>query len=81
MPAHGIFNIIKDLNIHKKAQELAVKILELKKQSRKLNSNISKLEAELGSIYDSEGVDCLEIDMGLLVRRKKENGWEWIIEI
>lgn len=73
--------VIEDLNIHKKSQELAVKILEYKKQSRKLNSSISKLEAELGSIYDNEGVDCLEIDMGLLVRRKKENGWEWIIEI
>lgn len=73
--------VIDNLNIHKKAQELAVKILDMKKQSRKLNSNISKIEAELGSIYDSEGVDCLEIDMGLLVRRRTEQGWEWIIEI
>lgn len=32
-------------------------------------------------IYDSEKIDSLEIEMGMLTRRKLENGYEWIIEI
>ena len=43
--------------------------------------NIKKLEKELEEIFDNANVDELEIDMGLLVRRKKENGYEWLIEV
>ena len=33
-------------------------------------------------IFENAGIDCLEIEIGMLVRRKKENGeYEWIIEI
>lgn len=73
--------VIDEINIHKKAQELAVKILEMKKQKRSLDSSIAKVEKELERIYDNVGVDCLETEMGMLVRRKKENGYEWLIEI
>lgn len=70
-----------EINIHKKAQELALKILEMKKQKRGIDAAIIKVEKELEKIYDHAGVDCLEVEMGMLVRRKIENGYEWLIEI
>ncbi len=74
--------VISEINIHKKAQELAARILEMKKQKRGLDNAITKIEKELESIYDNAGVDCLEVEMGLLVRRRKESGgYEWLIEI
>ena len=73
--------VINELNIHKKAQGLAEKILSLKKQKRSLDVSVAKLEKELGNLYDSVQIDCLEIEMGMLVRRKKETGVEWVIEI
>ena len=36
---------------------------------------------ELEKIYDIADTNALEIEMGVLVRRKKENGYEWVIEI
>ena len=73
--------VIREINIHVKSQELAQKILEFKKQKRGVEKNIKKLEKELEEIFDNANVDELEIDMGLLVRRKKENGYEWLIEV
>ena len=73
--------VIEELNVHKKAQELAVRILELKKQQRAIEKAIHKVERELGNVYDSVESDALEIEMGLLVRRKKGDGYEWVIEI
>lgn len=73
--------VIEEINVHKKAQNLAGRILELKKQKRGIDQAIAKVERELEQIYDNLGIDCLEIEMGLLVRRKKENGYEWLIEI
>lgn len=73
--------VIDEINVHKKAQELATKILGLKKQRRGIDSAVLKVEKELEKIYDNAGVDCLEVEMGMLVRRKTEQGYEWIIEI
>jgi len=73
--------VIDELNIHKKAQELAVRILELRKQQRSIERSVRKVERELEKIYDSVETDALEIEMGLLVRRRKENSYEWVIEI
>ena len=74
-------SVMDEINIHKKAQQLAGRILELKKQKRGLDKNIEKLEGELNEIFQAEKIDCLEIEMGLLVRRKTEAGIEWVIEI
>ena len=61
---------------------MASKILEFKKQKRGIDAAIRKVEKELERIYDNAGIDCLEVEMGLLVRRKIENGgYEWLIEI
>lgn len=73
--------VIDELNVHKKAQELAVRILELRKQQRSIERSVHKAERELEKIYDSVDADALEIEMGLLVRRRKENSYEWVIEI
>ncbi len=73
--------VLDEINIHKKAQELASKILEMKKQKRGIDAAIGKVEKELEKIYDNAGVDCLEVEMGMLVRRRTEKGYEWLIEI
>lgn len=73
--------VLDEINIHKKAQELASKILEMKKQKRGIDAAILKIEKELEKIYDNAKVDCLEVEMGILVRRKTEKGYEWLIEI
>lgn len=73
--------IVDELNVHKKAQDLAGKILEMKKQKRSIDASILKIEKELEKLFDHIGVDCMEIELGILVRRKKEEGYEWLIEI
>lgn len=73
--------ITDNLNIHTRAQNLAAKIVEFKKQERGIRRSIQKTEKELERIFDDEKKDSLELDMGILVRRKTENGWEWMIEL
>lgn len=74
--------VYDEINIHKKANAIAAKILEYKKQKRGIDKNIERLEDDLQNIFENAGIDCLEIEIGMLVRRKKENGeYEWIIEI
>lgn len=73
--------VINELNIHKKAQELAEKILEMRKQKRGLDLSIAKMERELDKLYDAADTDCIEIEMGMLVRKKSGNNVEWVIEI
>ena len=71
----------EEMNIHTKAQELAGKIFECKKQKRAIDNDIHKLERELGTLFDSHGIEFLELPMGILTRRKSEKGVEWVIEI
>lgn len=73
--------VYEEINIHKKVQENASRILELKKQKRGIDKNIEKLEKEMETAFDNAGIDCLEIEMGLLIRRKIQQGYEWIIQI
>lgn len=73
--------VLDEINIHKKAQELANRILEMKKQKRGIDAAILKVEKELEKIYDNANIDCLEVEMGMLVRRRTEHGYEWLIEI
>ena len=73
--------VYDELNVHVKAQELARSIVELRKQKRGIDKSIAKIEKELMILYDNAGVDCMETDWGLLVRRPKEGGVEWVIEL
>lgn len=74
--------VYEEINVHKKAQELAERILDMKRQKRKLDKSIQNIEWELEKVFDSAQVQCMEIEIGLLVRRKLEGGgYEWLIEI
>ncbi len=70
-----------EINVYSKAQEIATKIIEVKKQRRSLDKTISKYERELGALFDSQNVDSMEIEIGVVCRRKTENGLEWFIEL
>lgn len=73
--------VYEEINIHKQTEKLAQRIVDLKKQKRGLDKSIYKTETELQKIFDNAGIDCLEIEMGMLVRRKTEAGYEWLIEL
>lgn len=73
--------IYEEINVHRKAQELAAKLLEFKKQRRGIDKNVRKLEDELTEIFNNAAVDCMEIDMGLLCRKRKDDRYEWVIEL
>lgn len=73
--------VYEEINIHKQTEKLAQRIVDLKKQKRGLDKSIYKMETELQKIFDNAGIDCLEIEMGMLVRRKTEAGYEWLIEL
>ncbi len=73
--------VFEELNIGKRVQGITAKILEMKKQKRGIDKNIGKLEQELERIFDENGIDCIEVEFGMLVRRKKQQGYEWVVEI
>lgn len=73
--------VYQELNIHAQVQELAEKIVEFKRQKKGIDKSIEKVEKELNTIFNHAGIDCMDVSMGMLVRRKKENGYEWVIEI
>ncbi len=70
-----------EMNIYSKAQEIVAKILELKKQRRGIDKTISRHEKELGDIFDQQGIEAMEIEMGVMCRRRTQEGTEWFIEI
>ena len=73
--------VYEELNVHNRIQELADKLLELKKQKKGIEKSVVKAEKELSNIFDSSNIDCAEIEMGILSRRRSENGYEWTIAI
>lgn len=73
--------VYEEINIHKRTEELAGKLVELKKQKRGIEKNIKRQEEELTRIFDQAQIDSLEIDMGTLIRQKKTEGYEWSIAL
>lgn len=73
--------VLEEVNIHKNAQAIAMRILEQKKQRRAIDKAIGKLESQLEKIFEDSGIQELELEMGLLVRKKVGDKSEWIIEI
>ena len=73
--------VFDELNINRRVQDITGRILEMKKQKRGIDKNIVRLEHELETIFDEAGIDCLEVEFGMLVRRKKERGYVWVVEI
>ena len=70
-----------EINTISKAQEIAEKMMELRKQKRNLEKSIKKCEQELGTIFDDKNTDSMEVKMGLLTRRKNNGEVEWVIEL
>lgn len=81
IPANTQRELKDEINTAIKAQEIAEKMMELRKQKRGLDKALSKCEQELSSIFDDCGTDSMEIKMGLLVRRKMQERTEWMIEL
>lgn len=73
--------IYDELNVQKKIEEQAEKLIELKKQYRGVLKSVKKCEESLCRYFDDARIDSIELEMGILVREKTENGYEWKIEI
>ena len=73
--------VISEMNIHKRGEELARQLLALKKQQWALQKKINRMEMDLSIAFDAENIDSLEMEMGVLVRRKIEDRYEWAIEM
>lgn len=72
---------LDEMNIYKQAEELARQMQDMNRKKRELERKIRQTEKELSSVFDSVGVESLELEMGLLTRRKGAMGEEWVIEI
>ena len=70
-----------EINAVSRAQEIAEKMMELRKQKRSLDRSLVKCEQELTEIFNDSNTDSMEIKMGLLTRRKTGTKTEWIIEL
>ena len=70
-----------EISASSRAQEIAGKMMELRKQKRNLDRTLMKCEQELSEIFDDSNTDSMEIKMGLLVRRKTNERTEWVIEL
>lgn len=70
-----------EINAVSRAQEIAEKMMELRKQKRSLDRSLVKCEQELAEIFNDSNTDSMEIKMGLLTRRKAGTKTEWIIEL
>lgn len=71
----------EEINVGAKAQSIAEKMMELRKQRRNVDKTLKKYEKELADIFDDCKTDSMEIKMGLLVRRKNGEKTEWMIEL
>jgi len=71
----------KTLNVHKQAEEMVHKMMELRKQERGIRHAIEKQEKGLNQILDDIGADYIELDMGILKRSRSPEGWEWNVEL
>ena len=72
--------VYSQLNTSQQVKEILQKILEMKKQRRAIDRNIEKGEKELERLFDEAHIESLESDYGLLVRRKIDKGYEWVVE-
>ena len=81
LPANKQDILKEEINAGAKAQAIAEKMMELRKQRRNIDKTIKKYEKELADIFDDSKTDSMEIKMGLLVRRKNGEKTEWMIEL
>lgn len=70
-----------EINTASRAQEIAEKLIELRKQKQSLDKAVRKCEQELAVLFDDNVTDSMEIKIGLLVRKKEGDKVEWRIEL
>ena len=71
----------EEINAGAKAQSIAEKMMELRKQRRNIDKTLRKYEKELADIFDDSQTDSMEIKTGLFVCRKNGEKTEWVIEL
>lgn len=81
IPVNKQNELKEEINVSAKAQMIAEKMMELRKQRRNLDKALRKYEQELSDIFDDGNTDNMEIKMGLLVRRRNGEKTEWVIEL
>ncbi len=87
MPLRGTVSIDKqkilknEINTASRAQEIAEKLIELRKQKQGLDKAVKKCEQELEALFDDNITDSMEIKIGLLARKKEGDKVEWRIEL
>lgn len=67
--------------VDQKVNALAIKMINLRKHQRQIEKSLLNVQASLEGIMLELGKDCLEIDMGRLVKVEKEDRTEWIVEL
>ena len=65
-------------SVSKEKEKDVVEELNMKKQKRRIDKFIQKTESKLVEIYAQAGIDCLEVEMRLLSRRKKDRNSQFI---
>lgn len=74
---------VKEQELHKEVEEKIRKIAELKRQRRKVDAAIDRINEEISALFDRGDTETLQLSMGLLkrVRRSDGEGWEFVIEV
>lgn len=77
----GIPPSVKALEMAADLEELVKNFIGLKKERRKVEENLQEVESKLESLFQSRGVNSLQINIGNLTRIKKGEKTFWIIEL
>ena len=49
------------------------------RQKRGVDKCIARVEKELSDLFDAQNVDCIEVEMDLLVRRKEQEKYMYVL--
>jgi hypothetical protein len=57
-------------------------MIELRRQQRSLSQEMHRVSEKMNHILSQKGVDRLETNAGMLVRKQLNDGdWEWTLEL
>ncbi len=69
--------------VDREAEEKVRKLAELKRHRRGIDASIERLRQELAALLDRAESDTLQLSIGLLkrVKRRDDEGWDFVIEV
>ncbi|MFQ6119043.1 MAG: hypothetical protein ACE5KE_04040 [Methanosarcinales archaeon] len=67
--------------MRKQAEALVNRLAELRRNLRGVVANIEKCENELGELFNKQGVEKMELSLGVLKRKKEGEKVVWVIEV